>query len=243
MHDPMHVVADLRRPWPHRSRPLPAPDPNPRRRDHGLGPIRVRPAEFRCAHCDRGRVKDPPPSYHENAGHYAGEPCPDCAGRGYNRVPRRRRLWLSWAFWRFGRREWYFPGLITLWHVDPETDGSDSSCRNRYRPAWRMAKADGDGLREWFWWKVMAYYGWWHVRHWKLQIRPWQDFNRWAWSRCNTCGGRFRWGEAPVSDSWHGEGPRWRRPEPHVHHMRCRESVGVREVVRSGSAASEEAGT
>jgi hypothetical protein len=241
MHDPMHVVLELRRPWPKKwtsgGRRY---EPNRRRRHRQFGPLNIRAAEHRCAHCDEGRVTDPPPSYHEHEGHRAGEKCPNCAGRGYNRNPFWRRPYFGWAFWQFGSRQYYFPGLVTLWHVDPETDGSDSSCRNRYKPHWRAAHADNDPLRKWFWWKVMVHYDKWHVHHWKLQIKVWQDFNRWAWSRCAHCRGRFRWGYSPVSHSWHGTGPRWRRGEEGIYHYECSAAASSRnqppDHVASGTA-------
>lgn len=43
----------------------------------------------------------------------------------------------------------------------------------------------------------------WHVRHWRLQIHPWQLFQRWAFDRCCKCGKRFGWGEVTVGD-WNG---------------------------------------
>lgn len=61
----------------------------------------------------------------------------------------------------------------------------------------------------------------WHIWHWRLQIHPVQHFKRWAFSRCCKCGGRFRWGTAPCSNSWHGDGPRWFRGERGVYHGNC----------------------
>ena len=66
------------------------------------------------------------------------------------------------------------------------------------------------------WWKHAR----WHVWHWKLQVRPLQDFKRWAFSRCAGCGGRFRWGYSPVTSNWNSQGPTW-RGEPHVYHHTC----------------------
>ena len=79
-----------------------------------------------------------------------------------------------------------------------------------------------DAIREWRrrdrrWWQHPR----WHVHHWKVQIHPLQNFKRWAFSRCATCGGRFRWGYAPISTQWHGRGPRWFRGERRVHHHEC----------------------
>lgn len=61
----------------------------------------------------------------------------------------------------------------------------------------------------------------WHVWHWKLQIHPLQAFKRWAFSRCAVCGRRFTWGYSPVSNQWHGTGPRWFRNEHGVFHSDC----------------------
>jgi hypothetical protein len=60
-----------------------------------------------------------------------------------------------------------------------------------------------------------------HVWHWRIQIHPVQDFKRWAFSRCSKCGGRFRWGYAPVTTQWNGHGPRWFRSEEHTFHSDC----------------------
>ncbi len=132
--------------------------------------------------------------------------------------------------------------LFTIWHVDPETDGTDDSCdwhglrkskANGWYPAQlddyeRMApetKAAVDFV--WFnwtrqlsprpWWKHPR----WHLRHWRIQIDPLQAFLRWAFSRCEGCGGRFRYGESPISNSWDSDGPRWFKSEKGIYHLRC----------------------
>ena len=38
---------------------------------------------------------------------------------------------------------------------------------------------------------------------------------------CESCGKRFPWGYAPVSNCWDSDGPRWFRSEPHVCHHDC----------------------
>ena len=219
MHDPMHVVFDVKRPWPNKARmSRRRPEANPRRRHRQYGPLNIRAAENACPHCEDGKVPDPAPSYAER---HPGEDCKFCAGRGFNRTPLWRRPYFGWSFWRFGDREWYFPALVTIWHVDPETDGTDSSCRNHYRQAWREARADRNPIRErWANWR-MRRYDLWHVHHWKVQVVVWQRFNRWAFSRCSECGGRFSWGYSPVSNQWGGRGPGWRRPEESVRHHEC----------------------
>ena len=60
----------------------------------------------------------------------------------------------------------------------------------------------------------------WHVHHWRIQVHVWQRFNRYAFSRCNRCGGRFKWGESPCS-GWSGAGPRFLKGEPNVWHRAC----------------------
>ena len=60
----------------------------------------------------------------------------------------------------------------------------------------------------------------WHVHHWHIRIRPYYRFLRWAFGRCLVCGGRFRWGEAPVSvGGWGSDGPQWFRSE-RIYHTR-----------------------
>lgn len=75
------------------------------------------------------------------------------------------------------------------------------------------------------WWRHPR----WHVRHWKIQVHPVETFKRWAWSRCCRCGGRFAWGEAPVSGSWTSPGPRWFRGEPSIYHSDCGASQAASE--------------
>ncbi len=67
------------------------------------------------------------------------------------------------------------------------------------------------------WWKHPK----WHFWHWKFQCHPLQDFKRWAFSRCSKCGRRFKWGYSPVTNSWHGDGPRWFRSERDTFHHDC----------------------
>lgn len=78
----------------------------------------------------------------------------------------------------------------------------------------------------------LAFYAWrrrgairwhprWHIHHWKITIIPLQHFKRWMWSRCETCGGPFRWGEAPVGRGWGGGRLRWFKGDDAVRHMAC----------------------
>ena len=61
----------------------------------------------------------------------------------------------------------------------------------------------------------------WHFWHWKIQCHPLGNFKRWAFSRCCKCGKGFKWGYAPVTNSWNSEGPRWFRGETDVYHSDC----------------------
>lgn len=61
----------------------------------------------------------------------------------------------------------------------------------------------------------------WHVHHWKLNFGPTQNLKRWLFSRCNKCGGKFKFGESPCTNSWDSHGPRWFFSEPDIYHMEC----------------------
>lgn len=150
----------------------------------------------------------------------------------------------------------YRAPFITIWHVDPEKDGSDDSCdwfnhkRKRgpleralqedmwdletildnepHYPASREHKAF-QPLRSavqailcqpsrTHWWQIHPR---WHLWHWNIQVHPWQQARRWLLTRCCKCGGRFAYGESPVSDSWGSKRPRWFRGEGDVYHMGC----------------------
>ena len=60
----------------------------------------------------------------------------------------------------------------------------------------------------------------WHFWHWRLQIHPWQQFRRWAFSRCAGCGKRFPYGYSPVGQ-WDPERPKPFRSEKGVYHFEC----------------------
>lgn len=246
-------------------------------------------------------------------------------------------------FWR-RKNEWgYKPPLITIWHVDPETDGSDDSCgwsrpRLSKDQQARIKSIAGDEAREpWFqqylgkridrpteaesllrqafmvvgrvfskqhlckppiepvtfaeasawaclsignpvdnfrgslaflpgyhsnneldresdrqytaeqfFWCVGAYIlrerrPWyrhprWHVWHWHLQIHPWQQFRRWALSRCCKCGKRFAYGESPISGSWDSKPPKFLRSEENIYHQSCDDSRKYPSQAMAGTA-------
>ncbi len=65
----------------------------------------------------------------------------------------------------------------------------------------------------------------WHIWHWQIQLMPVLNLKRWLWSRCERCGGRFRYGENPTTYQWDGTGPRWFRGERNIFHgSDCSES-------------------
>lgn len=62
----------------------------------------------------------------------------------------------------------------------------------------------------------------WHFWHWRFQVHPWQQFRRWALSRCCKCGGMFKYGESPCTDAWNAPRPKFLRGETHIYHGDCR---------------------
>lgn len=230
MYDPMTVVFDLRRPplTPRELRGKKAygsKQQDRRYRHRQIGFLNIRASRSRCAHCDDGRVQDPPPSYHANAGYYPGQECPDCRGRGYNGVSITRRLYLSFAFFRLGGREWYLPSLVTIWHVDPEKPTphgrTDDSCRADVRRRQLDAYKDGRGLENWLLWKRYVHMHKWHVHHWKIQVRPLGSLRRWLFTRCAGCGERLPFGYSPVSGHWDAPPHKWYESEVGVYHHEC----------------------
>lgn len=61
----------------------------------------------------------------------------------------------------------------------------------------------------------------WHIWHWHLQIHPLQDFKRWAFTRCASCGKGFHWGQSGWTNQWNSDGPQWFRSEHDLHHDGC----------------------
>ncbi|AYN57847.1 hypothetical protein HOU49_gp60 [Arthrobacter phage Eileen] len=101
------------------------------------------------------------------------------------------------AFWYIGKQEWYWPGLITIWHVDPSGYDSNEDCP--YSGHWQ-----------------------WHVHHWKLQIHPLQHLRRWALTRCEWCHGRSHKGDlVNHSLQWDNEKSPWWKGERGLFHSDC----------------------
>lgn len=121
----------------------------------------------------------------------------------------------------------FFRGIfrITIWHVDPETDGSDNSCdwfgtRKSQENGWYPADLDGwDELPEatqraiqfvWYKWhfKLTSRPWWrhpkWHIHHWRIQVALLQRLRRLLLDRCSECGGRFGINEVAIGN-WGGD--------------------------------------
>jgi hypothetical protein len=141
----------------------------------------------------------------------------------------------------------YYNTLFTIWHVDPEKDGTDDSCdwsgwKRKLNPKekaiveaiWHMEtildnrpfypdheahlrfKTLKDAVYVWrrrSKWRIPVR---WHFWHWRFQFLPLLYFKRWAFTRCVTCKGRFKYGETGVG-GWSSEGPMWFKSENLVH--------------------------
>lgn len=109
-----------------------------------------------------------------------------------------RRWWRpgSWSPFvvAFGRR-FFFPPLVTIWHVEPHGHDSGEVCKHRRQ------RRDGT-------WKYTTRWRW-HVWHWHVQFGPVQRLKRFLLERCELCGRRYPWGYAPVSHQWDAPGSRW----------------------------------
>ena len=132
-----------------------------------------------------------------------------------------------------GSKDSYRPNLITIWHVDPEKDGSDDSCdfSGRRRPLRPRERRLFDLLNRfetvigndpfysehkdqvsdlyaalWEWRSERRRFRWtarWHVHHWRIVIEPWASLRR-RFERCMGCGQRM--GKATRFGTWGGDG-------------------------------------
>lgn len=137
-----------------------------------------------------------------------------------HRGPNPRRWWRpgSWspfvtvAGWRF-----YFPSLITIWHVEPGGRDSGTVCRH-----W----SDGGPDNRWRW----------HVHHWKIQIPPLQHLRAMLFDRCEVC---HRKGRPNIGHQWDSPGVGWRkwRSRPDLYHRECSELVHLRRRMESRAEA------
>lgn len=115
------------------------------------------------------------------------------------------------VFWTLAGRGFYWPSLITVWHVEPNNRDSGEVCKhfrqtptNPTRPT-RPSSA----------WK-------WHVHHWRVQIHPLQALRRWALTRCEWCHGRStKHDRVSISHQWDHESTPWWRGEKGLFHYDC----------------------
>jgi hypothetical protein len=158
-------------------------------------------------------------------------------------VPHRwwRRVMFSGAFFRVGRRwEWFLPAVVTVWHRDPESDGTDSSCRNAVRARRQAAIKEHRYLAAAWWDWYWRRYDWFHVHHWTVQFDAAQQLRRWALTRCETCGGRQTRGrpvnfhvvvDRDAEDRRRGKRSfreRWLIGERNLHHHDCSALASLR---------------
>lgn len=102
------------------------------------------------------------------------------------------------VFWRFAGREFYWPSLITVWHVEPDGKDAGTVCKPS---TWRK-----------------------HPQHWEVQFHPWQHFRRRAFTRCAWCGGKSRKGDyVNTGYGWSGDRKpdHWWQSERGLFHADC----------------------
>ena len=135
------------------------------------------------------------------------------------------KRWWNPRYWApfqvaFGR-EWYFPSLITVWHVEPKGHDSGTICKHARK--WQ------DDAGKWHY-KVSNRWRW-HFWHWHIQIPPFQTVGRFLWERCIECGRRYPWGYAPVSHQWDGPKRRPFRIQRINYHHECSALVSSRQTI------------
>jgi hypothetical protein len=131
--------------------------------------------------------------------------------------------------------------MITVWHKDPEKDGTDDSCdfsgfrksrENGWCPAveddFKNLPEEAQRVVNYIWWAFkdkLTSRRWWqhprfHIWHWRIQIHFILTMKRFLFSRCQKCGKKFSWGESVIG-TWSGRGPGWFRNAEKVWHMDC----------------------
>lgn len=131
--------------------------------------------------------------------------------------PQRQKTPFGGARWRFKGKFWaiagrgfYWPSLITVWHVEP--NGHDSGTVCKYRDHWK------------------------HPHHWRIQVHPLQKFRRWALTRCEWCGGKSRKrDQVNCSKQWDGDRGPWWRGERGLFHSDCSSISSAHGICTCGS--------
>ncbi len=118
-------------------------------------------------------------------------------------------LYLSPFFSAFGKN-FYFPEIVMVWHMEPGGADSLTICKNK------IYDEDGKFFRWTSAWK-------WHFWHWKISPTFIYDWRRKLLTRCNVCGGRST-KQHPVdtSDSWDNPHIPFWKGETDLHHRDCK---------------------
>jgi hypothetical protein len=191
MHDPMVVAFEIRRPWPQRS--------------------------VSGSSGSRWQVR-------YNHVHFEDRDAPGiCGGCGHSMTDTRQQF--PWwrrssysSFWTLAGRRYYWPSMVTVWHVEPDGRDSGEVCKHSTR--WQ----EPDGT-----WRSKSNRAWrWHVWHWRVQVALAGKVKRFLFERCIECGRRFPWGYAPISHSWDGPRARWFRISRVAYHHECSSLVSLR---------------
>jgi hypothetical protein len=129
----------------------------------------------------------------------------------------------AWSpFVRAFGRSWYFPAMVTVWHVEPGGRDSGEVCKH-----W----VDGKPKRSWRW----------HVHHWKIQVALVQKLHRKLFERCQECGRGYPWGYAPISHQWDRTKPKhWWKIDRGAYHHECSSLVTLRRTVETDVDAFRE---
>jgi hypothetical protein len=96
--------------------------------------------------------------------------------------------WYSSPFMWWQGQQYFIPALITIWHHDPQTDGTDNSCSNKWKKRLREAVEESDYAKATFCMFMWKHHGLLHVRHWKIQWDFAQAIRRRLFTRCAYCG-------------------------------------------------------
>lgn len=134
-----------------------------------------------------------------------------CAANGCDPSRNPFPWWKSRSYashWRLAGRDYWWPSLITIWHVEPGGRDALTVCSRRYqdkRGRWHHTRS----------WR-------WHIHHWRLQFPPLQQLRRRLLTRCAWCGGHSRKGDpVNISHQWNGPRAGWWRGEPGLFHQDC----------------------
>lgn len=184
MHDPMVVAFTIPRLWPERSHFRGAPGDARWKIRHHHEHFNTETNGLICDGCDRlmTSTKQVFPWY--KIGSYS-------------------------KFWRLAGRDFYWPSIITVWHVEPGGHDALSVCQSRHFSL-RTGK--------WYYSKSWKYHFW----HWKIQVHSIQNLRRYLLTRCEVCGGKSRKGHVVnFSNSWNNPKTHFWQGELGLRHGDC----------------------